>query len=554
MICYSEYKSFLIALLLLTFSLMSFSQKHPDPVCMQINNEAIKLSDVRKFSVQNNLSDPADSTVSTQCIHDFETYYLKLTEAKAQQVDKSSRFKKEMNEYRTQITAPYLISKMPDEQLIGREYDRLKQTHDISIILVPISSASNPANKRIIFPSDTLAAFEKAMALYRLCADSGYFDKTQNPYISQLMENVEALDLPMELENAVYKMNEGDISRPVRSRNGYYIVKIKAKKYYPEELPSLEKLKPGIISRLTQSAADWLLYEPALSKLKTQYDYSPCAESYSDLEKAVQCVYPKDNAFFSLFENDTKPLFTIEKQSIPISRFITFLKTNDRFRQTLSTELLTECLRKFEFEVLSEMEDQLVESNYPKLTTLLDQYKKDLLVLYITEKEVWNKTAANQLELKNYFENNRGKYFWEKPRYKGYIVHCKTIGERENIQKEIAAMDMDSAAVFLTQKYINDKTKPDIKISKKEILVQGRNEYVDELIFKTGKKGVPYLEYPRYFVFGNLLSQPEDYTDVISFIINDYQKQQEQEWLKTLREKYPVKVNPKIIHSITSDR
>jgi hypothetical protein len=178
---------------------------------------------------------------------------------------------------------------------------------------------------------------------------------------------------------------------------------------------------------------------------------------------------------------------------------------------------------------------QSLKEDDPEFVRLSDEFRRGLLVFEITNKEVWIKSYTDTAGLRRFFEENRQCYLWEKPRFKGFIVHAKTKNDRKRLQQEIRNMPVDSASVYLRQAYIREDTVP-VKISDRKIFTQGEDEYVDELIFHTGK-GVPYLEFPRYFVVGELLDQPQDYTDVHAEVMDDYQKYLERLWIEQLRNK-----------------
>ncbi len=46
------------------------------------------------------------------------------------------------------------------------------------------------------------------------------------------------------------------------------------------------------------------------------------------------------------------------------------------------------------------------------------------------------------------------------------------------------------------------------------------------------------------------LKAPEDLDDVRSLVISDYQEELEKEWVKSLRQKYSVVVNPEVLATV----
>ena len=99
---------------------------------------------------------------------------------------------------------------------------------------------------------------------------------------------------------------------------------------------------------------------------------------------------------------------------------------------------------------------------------------------------------------------------------------------------------------------MNDSIK-NVKIDK-GLFVQGENKEVDFQIFKQKEKPEVSKEFPYVFVIGkSLKSEPEDYTDVRGLVTADYQEFLEQEWIKTLKSKYPVDIKQNILETIKTN-
>ena len=51
-------------------------------------------------------------------------------------------------------------------------------------------------------------------------------------------------------------------------------------------------------------------------------------------------------------------------------------------------------------------------------------------------------------------------------------------------------------------------------------------------------------------VYGKKLKKPEDYTDVRSQVVDDYQQALEQQWVATLRQRYAVKIYEDVLKTV----
>ena len=81
--------------------------------------------------------------------------------------------------------------------------------------------------------------------------------------------------------------------------------------------------------------------------------------------------------------------------------------------------------------------------------------------------------------------------------------------------------------------------------------VQGDNKFVDHYIFAGTDEFKPDDKFPFVEVAGKILKDtPEEYTDVRGLVTADYQEYLEKEWIAHLRDKYPVKINQKVLRKI----
>ena len=85
----------------------------------------------------------------------------------------------------------------------------------------------------------------------------------------------------------------------------------------------------------------------------------------------------------------------------------------------------------------------------------------------------------------------------------------------------------------------------------KGIFKKGDNAVVDKMVFKKDTTVKVLKDYPIDATFGKVLKKaPEDYTDVKSQVIADYQDMLEKEWVTALRKKYPVVVNKDVLATV----
>ena len=192
--------------------------------------------------------------------------------------------------------------------------------------------------------------------------------------------------------------------------------------------------------------------------------------------------------------------------------------------------------------------DEHLEEKYPDLRNLVQEYHDGILLFEVSLKEVWDKAAKDTAGLEAYFKANKDKYVWEKPHYKGYIIQAKNEKVANAAERIIKNAERDSV-----DKYIESRLNTD---SVKYVKVQyglwemGRNKLVDRFGFKLRYAYKPNADYPVVRCVGKKLKAPEAWEDEKGKVTTDYQDYLEAEWVKTLREKYPVEVNKEVWEKI----
>ncbi|GBU07657.1 peptidyl-prolyl cis-trans isomerase [Bacteroidales bacterium] len=348
-----------------------------------------------------------------------------------------------------------------------------------------------------------------------------------------------------EFQDAAFSLTSiGDISIPTRSDFGFHIIKLLETK----PLESYEDKKDELLQRIERSERYTSLQGVGLEKLKQENGFILNQDAYKYLLSQASIAHPLDSAFLVPLAENKDVLFSTGDTKVNISQFISFLKESSSSPYTLSTEVLNERLFAFERTSLLEEEDRQLENKHSEFRNLMNEYRDGILLFEISNMEVWEKAGKDSESLTNYFSANKDKYSWEKARYKGYVVNCKDKSTKNKMQKEIKKMSPNDAAQYLVQNYKVGEVSY-LRIDK-GLFVEGENAFVDQAIFKKGKAQA-LADFPEYFLIGKFLgTTPEEYVDVRGLVITDYQNELERQWLKSLNEKYTVKVFQEVVDSI----
>lgn len=202
-----------------------------DPVLFTVDNEPVRVSEFSYIYSKTN-QDKADfSEASLREYLDLYTKFkLKVHRARDMQLDTVEALRKELEGYRRQLANSYLVDKEVTEKLVEEAYRNMQQDVDISHLFVAC-----PANAPA---ADTLRAYKRILQWQNLLNSGTPFDKlaVDSSEDQSAKENRGGLGfvtamLPngyYALEHAAYNGKPGQVLGPLRSNNGYHLLRVNA--------------------------------------------------------------------------------------------------------------------------------------------------------------------------------------------------------------------------------------------------------------------------------------------------------------------------------------
>ncbi len=181
------------------------------------------------------------------------------------------------------------------------------------------------------------------------------------------------------------------------------------------------------------------------------------------------------------------------------------------------------------------------------LRYLIQEYREGLLLYEAAQNQVFTPSKTDEAGLQRYYEENRAKYAWTAPHFKGYVVQAKTkkiLKRAVSFVKKHAGADNLSALIDAEF----NGSGVQVRVSKLLVAKAGENTMIDRLVF--GGKSQPLAAFPFEKAVGKKLKQPEDYKDVELQVVGDYQQYLEQQWIEQLRQRYPYQINEAVLKTV----
>lgn len=332
-----------------------------------------------------------------------------------------------------------------------------------------------------------------------------------------------------EFEKAAFALQDvGEVSEPVLSPFGWHIIKLEGKR-----MPEPETKKKDIAGALYRDIRILEVRNSFVAKLKKDYDFEMNQKAADELKRVFEQNKSNDSICKLRCAALNDVLFSFAGNSVFQKDFAKTLSTKSEvnFENRLQDFVATQLIR---------YEDTQLERKYPDFGNLMREYHDGILFFELSKQEVWDKASNDTLGLTAYFQNNKSKYKYESPRFKGYIVKCSDKIVAKQLQKILAKANVDSIPSYVARRINIDKKMVELE---KGLWEKGENAVVDCVAFSKKKyKSDSNAEYPFVFLQGEVLEFPDDYHDVRGRVISDYQDFLDKEWVKRLRAKYPIRL------------
>ena len=588
-------KKVFLSIVLLAGAMMGFAQE--DKVLMTINGEPIMASEFLYIYEKNNQESSIEKKSMREYLDLFVNFKLKVTEAKAQGVDTTEAFKKELAGYRAQATPKYMQDHVAIDSLVTLSYNRMANIRRAAHIAIQCPAGSDSLVEAEALAKINLARERVTTGVEKKVKKGRKWVSVREPEefaaVAQEMtedqhgkENggelgwIQVFRFVYPFEEAVYNTPVGEVSEVFRSPFGFHIALVEEERAFEEvHAAHIMKMMPrggDMMATDIQKQVD-SLYQLVLNGA----DFAEVAVAHSDDKGSAKkggdlgwfgrgmMVQPFENITFDMQPGEmSKPFPTrfgwhfvklYEKRGIQPLDSIRSQVLGQVRRDVRMQEAEKSFINKTraEYNLPAEMSDAEVkayadahlEEKHTDLRNLVREYHDGIMLFDVSLREVWDKANKDTEGLAAFFKANKKNYVWEEPRYKGYIIQAKDMASAKAAKQIVKSANPDSVMSYLNQR-VNIDSVTYVKVQN-GLWTKGQNAMVDKYAFKDKEtEFTPTEEYPVVLCVGKIIAAPQEYMDVRGQVTNDYQDQLEKQWIEALREKYPVIINEEVLESL----
>lgn len=510
---------FCFGLFLLLFSFRLAAQQ--DSVVMRINGRTVSRSE---FLQAYNWCSDQNTHTGKRALKDFVRQYvdcrLKVAVAEAAGMDTTGGFKLKMDSIRRKLASVYLegqpmedsVARVFYKELARKQGERILVSHIFRRLPQNATAASLQRTEQLM--DSIYEELQKRSDSFREFVER-YSDEKDSLWVSKLQ-------MPSEFESVVWQLKPGEVSSPFYTPQGIHIVKVLEK----GEIPPFTEIK----NRL----------------LQTDYCRIGLRQSVAEVVERIQkeCHFELNEAGSRelLSQGKTaKVLFSLAGRKYDGTDFARFAKAYPAGIKQQWNAFVQKTVLDCGYVGL--------EQDHAEFRIKVQAFRDTLLCRAALDRAMEARGGLDEAGLKRYFAEHRSDYDWEKPRYRGIVLHCvsKRVGKR--VRKFLKQIPEEE---WLDALHTSVNTETDVQVQAEYgLFVLGENAFVDEKIFRTGK-ATPDDSFPVVMLLGEKVKGSVDFREAGEKLMNDYQHYLETCWVNELRAKSKVEINQEVLKTVNN--
>jgi peptidyl-prolyl cis-trans isomerase SurA len=345
--------------------------------------------------------------------------------------------------------------------------------------------------------------------------------------------------------NAFALERDGAISRPFATSFGYHIVKRLSRSPFPGSFDqeSAAQLKQQVAADARAEVSRQVL----LNRIYQQTGMKRSGFSESELWTFTDSAMKNMglNAYRSLTSSSV--LLSFPQQEFRVQNWLDYVRTvkgSGKWRNSSYKIVFDQFIGRT---AMDYYRSHLEEYN-KDFAFQLNEFKEGNLLFEVMQRKVWDKASTDSAGLHKYYNAHQDRYWWESSA-DALLFTCSSERSAQSLRTLITSnpngwrkytdsagttVQVDSGRYEISQIPTLEKATPGAHTLTPDIINKGDNSISFAYILNV---------YPG--------RSPRNYRDARGFVINDYQTWLEEEWIASLKKKYPVSVDEKVFASLT---
>ncbi len=353
-------------------------------------------------------------------------------------------------------------------------------------------------------------------------------------------------------ENAFALKEVGDISEPFKTKIGWHIMRLEGMKKVGE----YEDERDGILKKIAKDSRSRVSKKLFLKRLKTDYAFTEKSNSLEDFMPFVDNTILAGRWRVKNLNEMNKTMFTItlpnEEANVYTQKdFAAFIQSEQLTNKSKSVPVkMSSMYNTFVEQKLLEAEESQLEVKHPDFARLMKEFRDGTLLFDLTEQKIWKRATEDTTGLERFFDKNKDNYQW-KERVDSWIINCPS----EEIADKVNKLLKEGKDIQEVEAMFNVGSRKGNEVLKirQGTYEKGDNPLLSQLKWKAKSRQVITNADGSYSVVQInkvMPAGPKKLAEAKGFVVADYQKQLEAQWIEELKEKYPVSVKEETLKTL----
>jgi len=335
----------------------------------------------------------------------------------------------------------------------------------------------------------------------------------------------------------------GDISQPVLTNYGWHIIKLIEKK----GIDPFEEVKGEMGKRVKKDGRSKMNENAVIQKIKNEYGFKEYRNVALSLADYIDSSIYESKWVVPDLKKPNTAVCTLGKEDFTLVDFANYVAANQKPNANENIKLfINKLFEGYSNKCCLDYEDSRLEDKYPEFKAIIKEYRDGILLFELTDQKVWSRAVKDTTGLKDFYNKHKGDYIWDE-RLDASIF---TVSDPEYFDEAIELAKNGKSDDEILQE-VNQDSLNVLNVNRKKFL-QNDSEIIDDIKWSKGVTDKIEKNGSSIFVVVHqkLKPMPKEFSEARGLITADYQAYLEEEWIKSLKQKYPVEINEDVLSSL----